>query len=159
MHKIRNSNIAEEINIINDMKNAFEDIDLNIKHKSFSNKKIIFICGMPRSGTTLVEQIISSHKKVYGAGELPFLTSAVQNNFFNDSKLDKQKITEIQNSSKNLINDQYFENISLFNIDEDVLTDKAPLNFKWIGFIKFFFPNSKIIHCKRDPKDNCLINI
>ena len=77
MHKKRNSNIAEEINIINDMKNTFEDIDISIKHKSFSDKKIIFICGMPRSGTTLVEQIISSHKKVYGAGELPFLSSAV----------------------------------------------------------------------------------
>ena len=111
---------------------------------------------MPRSGTTLVEQIISSHNKVYGAGELPFLSSVVHNNFFNENKLDKQKIPKLQNSSKNLINDQYFENISLFNIDENVLTDKAPLNFKWIGFIKIFFPNSKIIHCKRDPKDNCL---
>ena len=156
IHKKRNSNIAEEINIINDMKNIFKDIDLSIKHKSFSDKKIIFICGMPRSGTTLVEQIISSHKKVYGAGELPFLSTAVHNNFFNDSKLDKQKIAELQNSSKNLVNDQYFENISLFNFDENVLTDKAPLNFKWIGFIKIFFPNSKIIHCKRDSKDNCL---
>jgi tetratricopeptide (TPR) repeat protein len=156
IHKKRNSNITEEINIINDMKNIFKDIDLSIKHKSFSDKKIIFICGMPRSGTTLVEQIISSHKKVYGAGELPFLSTAVHNNFFNDSKLDKQKIAELQNSSKNLVNDQYFENISLFNFDENVLTDKAPLNFKWIGFIKIFFPNSKIIHCKRDSKDNCL---
>ena len=68
MNKKRNSNIAEETNIINDMKNTFEGIDLSIRHKSFSNKKIIFICGMPRSGTTLVEQIISSHTKVYGAG-------------------------------------------------------------------------------------------
>ena len=38
----------------------------------------------------------------------------------------------------------------------NILTDKAPLNFKWIGFIKIFFPNSKIIHCKRNSKDNCL---
>ena len=92
MNKKRNSNITEEINITNDMKNAFENIDLSIKHKSFSNKKIIFICGMPRSGTTLVEQIISSHNKVYGAGELPFLSSVVHDNFFNDNKLDKKKI-------------------------------------------------------------------
>ena len=51
----------------------------------------VFIVGMPRSGTTLVEQIISSHHKVYGAGELPFLSSVVHNNFFNENKLDKQK--------------------------------------------------------------------
>ena len=156
MNKNRNSNITEEINITNEMKNVFENIDLSIKHKSFSNKKIIFICGMPRSGTTLVEQIISSHNKVYGAGELTFLSSVVHDNFFNDNKLDKKKIAKLQNSSKNLINDQYFEKISLFNFDELVLTDKALTNFKWIGFIKAFFPNSKIIHCKRDPKDNCL---
>ena len=156
MNKKRNSNITEEINIMSDMKKAFEDIDLNIKHKNFSNKRIIFICGMPRSGTTLVEQIISSHNKVYGAGELTFLSSVIHNNFFYENKLDKQKIAKLQNSSKNLINDQYFEKISLFNFDEHVLTDKALTNFKWIGFIKTFFPNSKIIHCKRDPKDNCL---
>ncbi len=106
-----------------------KDIDLSIKHKSFSNKKIIFICGMPRSGTTLVEQIISSHNKVYGAGELPFLSSVVHDNFFNENKLDKQKIAKLQNSPKNLINDQYFEKISLFNFDEHVLTDKAPNKF------------------------------
>ena len=156
MNKKRKSNITDEINIMTDIKNIFQNIDLSISHKSFSNKKIIFICGMPRSGTTLVEQIISSHNKVYGAGELPFLSSAVHNNFFIDNKLDKQKITKLQNSPKNLINDQYFENISLFDIDEHVLTDKAPLNFKWIGFIKVFFPNSKIIHCKRNSRDNCL---
>ena len=156
MNKIRNSNIAEEINVMNDVKNVFENIDLSIKHKNFSNKKIIFICGMPRSGTTLVEQIISSHNKVYGAGELQFLSSVVHDNFFNDNKLDKKKIAKLQNFPDNLINDQYFEKISLFNFDEHVLTDKALINFKWIGFIKIFFPNSKIIHCKRDPKDNCL---
>ena len=156
MQKIKKSNITEEIKIFNEMKTIFEDINLNISHKNFSNKKIIFICGMPRSGTTLVEQIISSHKKVYGAGELSFLSSVVRNNFFNQEKLDKQEIAKLQNSSKNLINDQYFENLKIFNIDEHVITDKAPLNFKWIGFIKVFFPNSKIIHCKRDPKDNCL---
>ena len=111
---------------------------------------------MPRSGTTLVEQIISSHKKVYGTGELIFLTSIISDNFLNENKPNKQKIFEYQNSLKNLINDQYFEKFALYNIDEQILTDKAPLNFKWIGFIKIFFPNSKIIHCKRNPQDNCL---
>ena len=154
--KNRKSNITDEVNKMNDIKKLFKDIDLNISHKSLSKKKVIFICGMPRSGTTLVEQIISSHKKVYGAGELIFLTSIISDNFFNENKLNKQKIFEYQNSLKNLINDQYFEKFSLYNIDEQILTDKAPLNFKWIGFIKIFFPNSKIIHCKRNPQDNCL---
>jgi tetratricopeptide (TPR) repeat protein len=154
--KTSKSNANEEANIMNNIKKIFKDIDLTISHKSFSKKKIIFICGMPRSGTTLVEQIISSHKKVYGAGELSFLTNITYKNFFNNDKPNKQKIIENQNSLKNLINDEYFEKISLFNINEQVFTDKAPFNFKWIGFIKIFFPNSKIIHCKRNPQDNCL---
>jgi len=154
--KINKSNIVEEENVMNNMQKIFKDIDLNISHKHFSKKKIIFICGMPRSGTTLVEQIMSSHKQVYGAGELPFLTNIVHDNFFNDDKAEKQRIIEHQNSLTNLSNDKYFEKLNPYNIDQEVLTDKAPFNFKWIGFIKIFFPNSKIIHCKRNPQDNCL---
>ena len=44
----------------------------------------------------------------------------------------------------------------MFNINSDYITDKAPLNFRWIGFIKIFFPQAKVIHCYREPKDNCL---
>jgi hypothetical protein len=154
--KINKSNIVEEENVMNNMQKIFKDIDLNISHKHFSKKKIIFICGMPRSGTTLVEQIMSSHKQVYGAGELPFLTNIVHDNFFNDDKAEKQRIIEHQNSLTNLSNDKYFEKLNPYNIDQEVLTDKAPFNFKWIGFIKIFFPNCKIIHCKRNPQDNCL---
>ena len=154
--KNRKINIVKDINIMNNIIKIFENIDLNVSHKSFLDKKIIFICGMPRSGTTLTEQILSSHTKVYGAGELSFLTNNIFDNFFYEDNLNKQKIVEYQNSLKNLINDQYFENLNLFNINEHVLTDKAPLNFKWIGFIKIFFPNSKIVYCKRNPKDNCL---
>ena len=80
--KNRKVNIVKDINIMNDIKKIFENIDLNISNKSFSDKKIIFICGMPRSGTTLTEQILSSHEKVYGAGELPFLTNKIFDNFF-----------------------------------------------------------------------------
>ena len=152
--KTSKSNIAEEINVINNVKKIFDNFDLNASHKIFSKKKIIFICGMPRSGTTLVEQIISSHKKVYGAGELSFLPNIAFKNFFTAGELNKQKIIEYKNSSKNLINDEYFEKFSLYNIKEQIITDKALFNFNWIGLIKIFFPNSKIIHCKRNPQDN-----
>ena len=152
----RKSNINEEIITMNEVMSIFEDIDLNLSNKIFSDNKIIFICGMPRSGTTLTEQIISSHKKVYGAGELSFINSIIENKFFKNKKLDLQNIIQFQKSNQNLINDQYFRQISNFNVDEKIITDKAPLNFIFIGFIKIFFPNSKIVHCKRNPKDNCL---
>ena len=157
LHKnIFKSNIIEETNIMNRMIKIFKDIDLNKSPNFFSKKKIIFICGMPRSGTTLLEQIIASHKEVYGAGELLFLTNVIHDNFFNGDLIDKQRIIENQNSEKNLINEKYFEKFLLYKIKKQIITDKAPLNFKWIGFIKIFFPNSKIIHCKRNSRDNCL---
>ena len=157
LHKnIFKSNIIEETNIMNKMIKIFKDINLNKSLNFFSKKKIIFVCGMPRSGTTLVEQIIASHKEVYGAGELLFLTNVIHDNFFNGDLIDKQRIIENQNSEKNLINEKYFEKFLLYKIKKQIITDKAPLNFKWIGFIKIFFPNSKIIHCKRNSRDNCL---
>ena len=114
---------------------------------------------MPRSGTTLVEQIISSHSKVFGAGELPYLSKILSKNFFNKSELSKEKVRNIlteNNEEIDRISNEYLDYIDKFNTKENNITDKAPLNFRWIGFIKVLFPNSKIIHCTRNPKDNCL---
>ena len=155
-HKISISNLSEETKTMKNIKKIFQDININFSHNNFSKKKIIFICGMPRSGTTLVEQIISSHKKVYGAGELIYLTNIINEEFFEDEKIKKNKIIDSQNNAISHLNKKYFDNLDLHKFSENVITDKAPQNFKWIGFIKIFFPNSKIIHCNRDPKDNCL---
>jgi len=152
----RRSNVNYYIDVMRNYTDLFENIDLNVINKCLLDKKIIFVCGMPRSGTTLTEQIISSHKKVYGAGELTFLHKSVKNSFFTDNKPDRQKIVKLQRSSENLVYEQYINKIKLLNVNEKIITDKAPLNFILIGFIKIFFPNSKVIHCKRNPKDNCL---
>ena len=117
---------------------------------------MIFICGMPRSGTTLVEQIVASHDEVYGAGELVYLQQVIKKNFFKDQKLDKQKIIENKSFPKNIISTEYLDYFNIYNLNKDVITDKAPQNFRWLGFIKIFFPNSKIIHCYRNSRDNCL---
>ena len=111
---------------------------------------------MPRSGTTLVEQIIAAHNKVYGAGEKPYLYNIIHDEFIFENSLNKQKIIENQFSSLNLINKRYFNLFNLFNITENIITDKTPQNFMWIGFIKIFFPNSKIINCQRLAHDICL---
>ena len=54
------------------------------------------------------------------------------------------------------ISKDYLALVNEFKTQEQIVTDKAPLNFRWIGFIKIFFPNAKIVHCKREAKDNCL---
>ena len=153
----KGSNLEAEKKNINNIIKTFEGIDFkNLNTRSSDDKKIIFILGMPRSGTTLTEQIIASHNEVYGAGELIYLQQVVKKNFVNESKYDKQKIIEYQNLNKNIIFDEYLEYFNLYNFKEKIITDKAPQNFELIGFIKLFFPNAKVIHCFRNSKDNCL---
>jgi tetratricopeptide (TPR) repeat protein len=150
-------NIDEEILLFENIKKIFNHIDIDsLKDTTNINENIIFILGMPRSGTTLVEQIVSSHTKVFGAGELPYLTKIIMNNFFENSNISFEKSIQISEEMKNHFKNTYSNFLKRFNYKEKFITDKAPLNFRWIGFIKIFFPNAKIIHCVRDPLDNCL---
>jgi tetratricopeptide (TPR) repeat protein len=153
-----NYNVESELDTFNHIINVFKEIDFQKKIDNYSNfKKIIFICGMPRSGTTLVEQIISAHKKVYGAGELIYLSQSVQKNLFDKSlKLNKEKIIKNSEQKLNNIEKFYNEQLDYHETNLDCATDKAPQNFKWIGIMKLFFPNCKVVHCVRNPKDNCL---
>ena len=130
-----------------------------IKLKNQSDKKIIFIIGLPRSGTTLIEQILSSHKEVYGGGEMLDMSKIVFNNFFDvtisDIFLKKENLKNAFPDYKEL-GLEYMNNLERFETDKKIITDKAPLNFRWIGFIKLMLPNAKIIHCKRNQFDNFL---
>ena len=164
---IRNANILKrkhikydiknEIKLFNEIKKIFSKTNLNNQNKKDLSKiKIVFICGMPRSGTTLVEQIIASHKEVYGAGELNYLSKVIEKNFYNNNIVKENLILEKINESNNNIYKEYINYLKVHKFSQNVVTDKAPLNFRWIGFIKVFFPNSKIIHCNRNAKDNCL---
>ena len=147
IHKEHFDQIYEVFKNIN-----FIDKKLNIKN----NKKIIFLCGLPRTGSTLFENIIASHKKVYSGGELPYLNRLVKKYFANNNELNKDKIlSALQNKDMQFVN-EYFENLSTHNFSEDSITDKQLDNFRWIGLIKLFFPNSKIILCKRNYKANAL---
>ena len=115
---------------------------------SINKRQIIFIVGLPRSGTSLTEQILSSHKNVFGGGELPYVQK-IYNNYFENSEnsINKNLLLKCKNEYLNLIN--YFDD------SQKVFTDKAPLNFLYIGFILKFLPNSKFINIIRNPMDNC----
>ncbi|MDC0518149.1 sulfotransferase [Candidatus Pelagibacter sp.] len=128
------------------------DYQLNQNFKLYEKRKLIFIVGMPRSGTSLVEQILSSHKNVYGGGELTFLKNIIDNKFL------KRKTNNISNTLLQESHNDYIDKISLINDSKKIFTDKTPLNFKYIGFIKKIFKNSKIIICKRNKYDLCWSN-
>ena len=124
----------------------------------------IFILGMPRSGTTLTEQIVSSHPKVFGAGELPNFEMC--SNAWGGKKGERLFPTNIfQAGQKGLlrkafqdIGKQYIEQTSLLGNGEAHTTDKMPANFLFIGAIKLALPNAKIIHVNRNPIDTCVSN-
>lgn len=159
-NKLKKSNTNFEINkeaeFFKNIKKVFSDIDLKASVKNRSKDRIIFICGMPRSGTTLLEQIIASHKDVSGAGELVYLQKTVKNNFYKDNFIDAGTLNEDINLERTKIFDDYMNLIKIHQFNKSIITDKAPQNFRFFGFIKIFFPNAKIIHCSRNAKDTCL---
>ncbi len=116
----------------------------------------LFIVGMPRSGTSLVEQILASHSKVHGAGELETMDTLVALILSNlpDQNVSQNKSQLSQNEIKKL-HDGYLETLSALKVHEKIITDKMPLNFRWIGFILSAFPEAKIIHVNRDPRATC----
>jgi len=145
--------INDDINLITKIKLMFKDIDFSKNTFATNNQKIIFVLGMPRSGTSLVEQILSSHSKVFGAGELPFLRTIILNNLKKNDNNPKGILHTI--SKLEMMSKAYTDKTSLLDNNNKLILDKSPLNFMWIGFIKALFPNAKIIHVNRDPKDTC----
>lgn len=119
--------------------------------------KPIFIVGMPRSGTTLVERILASHSKVHGAGELEDLFHLGTKNFLTQSSnFLYTPITGYPKDQLENIGHAYLNIINKLSANAEHVTDKLPFNMLMIGFIKAVFPNAKIIHCKREPIDTCL---
>ncbi len=122
------------------------------------NQIPIFICGMPRSGTTLCEQILSSHSKVTGAGELDFLTEVTDVRLIQPTGEQINNFETILKSKKDLksARTQYLEKLAQRDKNNSIyICDKMPHNFVFIGLIKLILPEAKIIYCKRDPMDNC----
>ena len=109
---------------------------LNIKNNDY---QYLFIVGMPRCGSTLLESILSQNSRVCDMGEVPFLEESL--NETNDYK----NVQEI-----------YQKKINQMNSLDKIFTDKNLFNFLYCPIIYNFFPNAKIIHCKRNPLDNIL---
>lgn len=126
-----------------------DQAQLDITQKS--NLIPIFIVGMPRSGTSLIEQILTAHSKISGAGELQSLSD------FGSLIVDNAIITSRQQLA--LFRQNYIQEINEYaDKKASFVTDKLPHNFRFIPLIKLLFPESKIIHIKRDPCATCWSN-
>ena len=149
-----NYSIDKDREIFSRIKEIFKTPPSVLKNSSLNPSSIrpIFILGMPRSGTSLVHQIIDSHNEVNGMGELnnlnkilsPFLKNYDEKVKIGISKNDLQSFRQ-----------QYLDSLSSLSIEKNIIVDKMPLNFRYIGFILSSFPEAKIIHMNRDPMATC----
>ena len=154
---LRKQELNFSFNASNNNNNYLKKIFTNSNEYKVESPKVaqispIFIVGMPRSGTTLLEQIISSHHQVYGAGELKNLNEILIPIFQNQLNSTDSVIT---NEIVSSVRHQYTESLLSLNVKEAIITDKWPLNFRYIGFILSAFPDAKIIHSKRDSIATC----
>ncbi|MCH8861509.1 MAG: sulfotransferase [Proteobacteria bacterium] len=116
----------------------------------------IFIVGMPRSGTSLVEQILASHGEVHGAGERPYLHDECRREAAAAGQDLPGAISAFDDAAFRRIAGGYLQHLKSQAPDARCITDKMPQNFLYVGLIARAFPGAKIIHCRRDPMDTCL---
>ena len=119
---------------------------------------LIFIVGMPRSGTTLVEQILDSHPQVYGCGELSDIGDMARAlpEMLGIKERYPQGVVELTAEHCDKLAQRYLQRVKALSGDADFVTDKMPQNFVSLGMIALLFPGAKVIHCMRDPLDTCL---
>ena len=120
-----------------------------------NNARPVLIVGMPRSGTTLVEQILCSHPSVHGGGELPSFFHMWQNNFGQAGKL-SSNLGDLSADRVDELAQHYLQTLEAMSPGAHRITDKMPGNFLYLGLISLLLPNARIIHCRRDPMDTCL---
>ena len=115
----------------------------------------IFVVGMPRSGTSLVEQILASHPRVFGAGEVNDF-AATASMFAERGGIYPEMIGRMANESLREFGSTYVERVRPAAGSSDRFVDKMPSNFLFLGLIHLALPRARIIHVRRDPVDNCL---
>jgi len=112
----------------------------------------VFIVGMPRSGTTLVEQIVASHPAAFGAGELELFSTAIADTI---AAPYPQLAGALDGGALARLGARYAEATRQLAPDAARITDKLPLNFVYLGLIHLALPNARLIHVRRDPLDTC----
>ena len=116
----------------------------------------IFIIGMIRSGTTLVEQILASHSAVFGAGELHDLSTVADSAVREMGLRFPDGLEDLDDAAFNRLADDYLRRLRVRGGLARHVTDKMPSNFCHVGFIRLILPSARIIHIRRNPLDTCL---
>ena len=118
-------------------------------------RQLVFVIGMPRSGTSLTDQILSSNTNVSSLGEVGYADEmAVQVKELTGT-LFPQGLSGLSQEDIGLLRADFLKKIPLKHSNYQVLIDKTPMNFQFLGLLAEVFPSAKFIHCRRNPMDNC----
>lgn len=120
----------------------------HLKGMGDEEAEMLFVCGMPRSGTTLVEQTLAAHPRVTGAGEVDILSGLL------DSYPDQVPVLVAE--EVRTLADTYLKRLTVAPRDGRMVIDKTPANVFFLGLVEVLFPKARIIHCTRDPRDVAL---
>ncbi len=137
-----------------DVLEAFACASVALDKASSANgfgSELIFLVGLPRSGTTLVEQVLSAHPNVEGANELPHLPQLIQQESQRRGKVYPAWIADMTELDWRRLGDEYLNLTTRWRLKRPISTDKLPENWLYIGAIERMFPGCKIIDCLRDP--------
>ncbi|HWE98088.1 MAG TPA: sulfotransferase [Tepidisphaeraceae bacterium] len=130
-----------------------------LPHASHGNRRPVLIVGMPRSGTSLVEQILASHPDVFGAGELREMSlvgMSLSKAPWSQDGNGGHRLDTLSVKRANALAAEYLSVIHSLNSTARYVTDKMPLNNELLGLVELLLPDCHVIHCIRDPRDTCL---
>lgn len=143
-------------NFISRLRSAFPaDFIARSRPHGLRDATPIFVVGMPRSGTTMVEQILASHPEVYGAGELPDIDLVFRETLRNQGLSSyPDDIGRLPPEQFRAMGEAYIARLRRLSTKTRIV-DKLPHNFLFLGLIQIILPEAKIIHCRRNPMDTC----
>ncbi len=131
---------------------------INLARADIVGKRPVFIIGMPRSGTTLTEQILDRHTEIHGAGELASINEIISSlpQRFSLKAPYPFCLAELNSKQLNKLAELYQSTVSKNSKNAVCVTDKMPSNCAHLGLIELIQPFAKVIHCRRHPLDTCL---
>ena len=121
------------------------------------SERPVFVVGMPRSGTTLVEQILDSHPRVHGAGEINDLWRTVNGigEWLPPGAALPEAVGDVDPAAWATLGARYVARLEHYSKTAARVVDKLPFNYTMIGLIRLMLPRARVVHCVRDPRDTC----
>jgi tetratricopeptide (TPR) repeat protein len=152
--------IEDDRRIFESLQAQFDAATIERQRASCDSAEPIFVLGLPRTGTTLVERIVSSHSQVTSAGELQnfAITLKRMTNIRTNKVLDAETIRAAMNLDMAELGQRYVESTRPLTGRTPHFIDKLPMNFLYAGFIALALPSAKVICLRRNPMDSCLSN-